>query len=181
MKKNILIGSIFSALFLITTSHANESTRLGETPSELTKRWREGERGKNNEGFPTIKWKKAKYNITVFFTPKKYLCWKIIVEKGWDNDILKKEEAIQFIQQFCEGIRFSKDKHNREDKYSVKSSNIIAEYSNWYWPQAGAQLGKLTITDTRLEKFAWTEREQVLRAEEKSNFRSNTNPIINNL
>lgn len=82
MKKNILIGSIFSALFLITTSHANESTRLGETPSELTKRWREGERGKNNEGFPTIKWKKAKYNITVFFTPKKYLCWKIIVEKG---------------------------------------------------------------------------------------------------
>lgn len=92
MKKNILIGSIFSALFLITTSHANESTRLGETPSELTKRWREGERGKTMRASLPSNGKRRSIISPSSLLPKSIYAGKLLSKRGGITTYWKKKK-----------------------------------------------------------------------------------------
>lgn len=163
MKKTLLSIFVLSGLSLINPCHAEN--RIGETPQQLQKRWKLGEIGKDDNGFPTLTWKKEPYTITAYFSSKKFTCFKIEVKKGWHKNILTKEEALKFISQFCPDAKFPTDKQNKENVYDNKIGTLNVHYENWYWPQAGAQLGQLTIYDSRLEKIAEVERKALINEE----------------
>lgn len=167
-RKTLLIISLLGCISFSSPCMAKENNKIGETLPELEKLWENGESSKDNDGYPMMTWKKDGYTIQAFFSHKKNTCFKIKIEKGWRENILTKKEALKFVATICEGVQFPKDKQNKEDLYQVKRGTLMVEYKNWYWPQAGAQQGLLTIVDTRLEKLAEGERRQFLAEQERA-------------